>query len=118
MAAEAAAIPLYRLDTAFTLCNVDQLKASAAGLHVLAAHCGTVSAGLVTATPAPRVGLPIQATSPAVGSAYAALGAAAAVLAGRMEIYGANLGSAGTDFVTQEGTAAAGLDAVDQAIPT
>jgi hypothetical protein len=49
------------------------LRVSNEGLQVLAAHCDAVSAGLVAATPLPSLGLPVQATSGAVGSAYAAL---------------------------------------------
>jgi hypothetical protein len=51
----------------------DVLRVSDEGLQALAARCEMVSAALVAATPLPRVGLPVQATSGAVGVAHAAL---------------------------------------------
>jgi hypothetical protein len=98
--------------------RMDELAVSPAGLYGLAAECGAVSAGLASATPPPRVGPAAQATSAAVGSAYAAIGPATATLAGRVEIFGANVGSADTDFVTQEGSAAERLAGVARVIPT
>lgn len=63
----------------------DVLRVSEAGLQVLAAHCEMVSAGLVAATRLPSAGPPMQATSGAVGAAYAALDGAISVLAGRAQ---------------------------------
>ncbi|ORV48022.1 hypothetical protein AWC05_05560 [Mycobacterium florentinum] len=63
----------------------DALRVSDAGLQVLAAHCEPISAELVAAAPLPRVGLPIQATSGAVGAAHAAVGGAITALARRVQ---------------------------------
>jgi hypothetical protein len=63
----------------------DVLRVNDAGLQVLAAHCEMVSAELVAATPLPSVGLPVQATSGAVGAAHAALDAAITVLSRRVQ---------------------------------
>jgi hypothetical protein len=63
----------------------DALRVSNEGLHVLAAHCDAVSARLMATTPMSSVALPIQATSGAVGAAYAALDGAIITLAGRAQ---------------------------------
>jgi hypothetical protein len=67
------------------LVDVADLRVSDAGLQALAAHCEKVSAELVAATPLPSVGLPVQATSGAVGAAHAALDAAITVLSRRAQ---------------------------------
>lgn len=95
---------------------MDRLEVIDSGLGTLATHCQEVSAGLTAATPAPRGGPPLQATSAAVSSGYAGLGVAAAVLVGRVEVTGAKLLSTGTSFDIQDDTAAQRLAAVDNSI--
>jgi hypothetical protein len=101
----------------FTLWRMDQIEVTTAGLGTLATHCGAVSTGLLTTIPPPRTGPPLQATSAAVATAYAGLGAAAAALAGRIEVTGFHLLLSATDFDLQDHTAAQRLAAVGNSIP-
>lgn len=95
----------------------DVLQVSDAGLQVLAAHCETVSAELVAATPPPRVGLPIQATSGAVGAAHAALDGAIVVLAQRAQTSAVKSAVAGAQFATTDAAGAQQAAAVGASLP-
>jgi hypothetical protein len=88
------------------------LRVSDDGLQLLAAYCEAMSARLVAATPVPSVGLPTQATSGAVGTAYVALGGAVTALAGRVQTSGAEAAAAGVDFVVTDDAAAHDLGAI------
>jgi hypothetical protein len=76
----------------------DVLHVSDAGLQDLSAHCDAVAADLVAATPSARVGLPAQATSGAVVTAYAALDGATMALARRAQTYSVKSAVAGAQF--------------------
>ena len=95
----------------------DVLRVSDEGLQVLAAHCEKVSAELVAATPLPRVGLPIQATSGAVGAAHAALDAAITVLARRAQTSAVKSAAAGAEFATTDAVGAQQAAAIATSIP-
>jgi hypothetical protein len=94
----------------------DELRVSNAGLQLLAAHCETVSTELIAATPRPSVGLPIQATSAAVGIAYAALSGAVTVLAGRAQTSGIKAAATGGSFVATDDAGARNFAAVNGSI--
>jgi hypothetical protein len=94
----------------------DVLQVSDAGLQVLAAHCETVSAESVAATP-PRVGLPIQATSGAVGAAHAALDGAIAVLAQRAQTSAVKSAVAAAQFATTDAAGAQQAAAIGASLP-
>lgn len=93
------------------------LRVSDAGLHALAAHCETVSAELVAATPLPSVGLPIQATSGAVGAAHAAVEKVISALAERAQTSAVKSGLAGTQFAATDTDGAQQAAAVGDSIP-
>jgi hypothetical protein len=95
----------------------DELRVSNAGLQVLAAHCEMVATELISATPRPSGGLAIQATSAAVGTAYAALSGAVTVLAGRAQTSGIKAATTGGVFVATDGVAAQDIAAVNGSIP-
>jgi hypothetical protein len=99
----------FRLDEV-----ADVLRVSNEGLQVLAAHCDTVSAALVAAAPLPSVVLPIQATSGAVGSAYAAIGAVVTTLAGRAQKSAVKAALAGAEFVSTDAAGAQTVAAIAQ----
>lgn len=84
---------------------------------MLAAHCGKVSAELMAATPPPRIGLPIQATSGAVGAVHAALGAAIAALARRAQASAVKLAAAGAEFALTDANGAQQAAAIGDSIP-
>jgi hypothetical protein len=94
----------------------DVLRVSSAGLQVLAAHCEMVSAELVAAAPLPRVGLPIQATSGAVGAAHAAVDATITVLAGRAQTSAVKSAVAGAEFAMTDTAGAQQLGAIGTSI--
>lgn len=77
---------------------VDALRVNGEGLQVLAAHCDVVSQSLLAATARPKVGLPVQATSVAVGSAYSAVDEVAAALAGVAQARAVKAAAAGAEF--------------------
>jgi hypothetical protein len=84
----------------------DVLQVSSAGLRVLAVQCETVSTALVSAVPMPSVGLPVQATAGAVGTAHAAVIRAVAVLAERAQTSAVSAAAAASEFaVTDAGGA-------------
>jgi hypothetical protein len=91
----------------------DVLRVSNEGLQVLAAHCDAISAGLAAAAPVPSVGPLTQATSGAVGAAYAALDGAITVLAGRTQATAVKAALAGTEFAASDGASAQVVAAVD-----
>lgn len=95
---------------------MDVLRVSNEGLQILAAHCDEVSAGLAAATPVPSAGPPIQATSGAVGAAYAALDGAIIVLAGRAQTSAVKAAAAGTEFAVTDSAGAQEVAAVGAAI--
>ncbi|WP_301148601.1 hypothetical protein [Mycobacterium simiae] len=95
----------------------DVLHVSDEGLQVLAAHCGKVSAELMAATPPPRGGLPIQATSGAVGAAHAALGGAIAALARRAQASAVKSAAAGAEFALTDANGAQQAAAIGDSIP-
>ncbi|MCV7029076.1 hypothetical protein [Mycobacterium sherrisii] len=95
----------------------DVLQVSDEGLQVLAAHCEKVSAQLVAATPLPRVGLPTQATSGAVGAAHAALGGAIVVLARRAQTSAVKSAVAGAEFAMTDTNGAQQAAAIAPSIP-
>jgi hypothetical protein len=76
----------------------DVLRVSNEGLQLLAAHCEMVSAELVAVTALPSVGLPIQATSGAVGAAHGAVDGAIAVLSRRAQTSAVESAVAGAEF--------------------
>ncbi|BAX91675.1 hypothetical protein [Mycobacterium shigaense] len=78
------------------------LRVSDAGLQALAAHCETVSAQLVAAAPLPRVGLPIQPTSGAVGAAHAVVGDVITALARRAKTSAVKAALTGTQFAATD----------------
>lgn len=92
------------------------LRVSNEGLQELAAHCGAVSAGLVAATPLPCVGLPTQATSGAVGTAYVALDEAITTLAGRAQTSAVKAAVMGAGFVVTDGAGAQSVAAIGASI--
>ncbi|MEE3062825.1 MAG: hypothetical protein VYA67_02520 [Actinomycetota bacterium] len=95
----------------------DVLRVSDEGLQVLAAHCETVSAELVAATPLPRVGLPIQATSGAVGATHAAVGEVITVLAQRAQTSAVKSAMAGAEFAANDTAGAQQAAAIAASIP-
>ncbi|WP_096290224.1 hypothetical protein [Mycobacterium ahvazicum] len=95
----------------------DVFRVSNEGLQVLAAHCATVSAELVAATPLPRVGLAIQATSGAVGATHAALDEAIATLAQRAQTSALKSAMAGTEFAATDIDGAQQAAALGASIP-
>ncbi|BBY25464.1 hypothetical protein MSTO_56690 [Mycobacterium stomatepiae] len=92
------------------------LHVSNEGLQVLAAHCDAVSARFAVATPVPIVGLPFQATSHAVGSAYAVLDGIIATLAGRSQASAIKAAVAGAEFVASDSTGAQSVAALGSSI--
>jgi hypothetical protein len=94
----------------------DVLRVSDEGLQALAAHCEMVSAALVAATPLPRVGLPIQATSGAVGAAHAALDKAIGVLSARAQTSAVKSAVAGAQFAVADTAGAQQAAAVGHSI--
>jgi hypothetical protein len=80
----------------------DVFRVSNEGLQALAAHCERVSAELVAATPMPRVGLAIQATSGAVGVTHAAIDGAIAVLAERAQMSAVKTALASAQFAATD----------------
>jgi hypothetical protein len=94
----------------------DVLHVSEAGLQALAVHCETVSAALVSAAPIPTVGLPVQATTGAVGTAYAGVIRAVAVLAGRAQTSAVKAAAAGTEFAVTDATGAQQITAIGASI--
>ena len=80
----------------------DVLHVSDAGLQALSARCDAVAADLVAATPSPSVGLPIQATSGAVVTAYSALNRAITVLSRRAQTSAVKSAAAGTKFTVAD----------------
>jgi hypothetical protein len=94
----------------------DALRVSNEGLQVLAAHCDAVSAGLVAAAPLPSVGLPNQATSGAVGAAYAALDGVITTLAGRAQTSAVKVAAAGAGFVATDSAGAQSVAAIGASI--
>ncbi|MEM6109754.1 hypothetical protein AAHS21_26485 [Mycobacterium sp. 050272] len=95
----------------------DVLRVSDEGLQALAAHCETVSAELVAATPLPKVGLPIQATSGAVGATRAAVGGVIAKLAQRAQTSAVKSAMAGAEFATTDTDGAQQAAAIAASIP-
>jgi hypothetical protein len=87
------------------------LLVSDAGLRVLAAHCEMVSAELVAAT-LPSVGLPIQATSAAVGAAHAAVDATITVLGRRAQTSAVKSAVAGAQFAMTDAAGAQQVAAI------
>ena len=92
------------------------LRVSNEGLQALAAHCDAVSASLVTATPLPSAGLPVQATSGAVGAAYAALDSVITTLAGRAQASAVKAAVAGAEFVASDSAGAQSVAALGTSI--
>jgi hypothetical protein len=92
------------------------LHVSEAGLRALAVHCETVSAALVSAEPMPSVGLPVQATTSAVGTAYAGVNKAVAVLAGRAQTSAIKAAVAGTEFAVTDAAGAQLITAIGASI--
>jgi hypothetical protein len=97
--------------------DVADLRVSDAGLQALAAHCEMVSADLVAATPLPSVGLPVQATSGAVGAADAALGGAITVLSRRAQTSAVKSAVAGAQFAMTDTAGAQQAAAIGNSIP-
>jgi hypothetical protein len=95
----------------------DVLGVSDAGLQALAAHCETVSAGMVAAAPVPSVGLPIQATSGAVGAAHAAVEEVITALAERAQTSTVKSALTGAQFATTDAAGAQQAAAVGNSIP-
>ncbi len=93
------------------------LRVSNEGLQVLAAHCERVSAALVAATPLPRVGLPVQATSGAVGAAHAALDKAITALSARAQTSAIKSAVAGAQFAATDMAGAQQAAAVGHSTP-
>ncbi|OBA59388.1 hypothetical protein A5647_17120 [Mycobacterium sp. 1100029.7] len=84
----------------------DVFEASGEGLQALAAHCTMVSAELVAATPVPRVGLPVQATSGAVGATHAAVDGVITALAHRAQSSAVKSAVAGAQFAMTDAAGA------------
>jgi hypothetical protein len=95
----------------------DALRVSDAGLEALAAHCEMVSAQLVAATPLPSVGLPVQATSVAVGAAHAAVGEVITVLSRRAQTNAIKSAVAGAEFAMTDAAGAQQAAAIATSIP-
>jgi hypothetical protein len=95
----------------------DVLRVSDAGLQALATHCEKVSAELVAATSLPSVGLPIQATSAAVGAAHAAVADVITVLSGRVQTNAVKSAVAGAQFAMTDAAGAQQAAAVTTSIP-
>ncbi|MEZ0350835.1 hypothetical protein [Mycobacterium sp. pR1184] len=95
----------------------DVLRVSDEGLRVLAAHCETVSAELVAAAPLPKVGLPIQATSGAVGAAHAAVTGVIAALAQRAQTSAVKSAMTGAEFAMTDTDGAQQAAAIAASIP-
>jgi hypothetical protein len=82
-------------------------------LRALAGQCATNAARLANEVPNAAAGPPAQATTAAVSGVYAALGATAAILAGRIQATGDKLivsaaGYASTDESTAQRISALG----------
>jgi hypothetical protein len=92
------------------------LRVSEAGLQALVAHCETVSAALVSAQPMRSVGLPVQATDMAVGTAYAGVSTAVSVLARRAQTSAVKGAIAGTEFAVNDAASAQQITAFGAAI--
>jgi hypothetical protein len=95
----------------------DVFRVSDEGLQALAAHCERVSAELVAATLVPRIGLPIQATSGAVGATHAALDGAIGVLAERAQMSAVKSALAGAEFAATDADGAQQASAIGASIP-
>lgn len=91
---------------------VGVLRVSHAGLQALAAHCEAVSSSLVALSPRPSAGLPAQATSNAVGTAYTALGRAITVMAARGQTTRVKASKAGATFAVSDDATARELAAI------
>jgi hypothetical protein len=65
-------------------------------------QCVATSARIASRIPDSVLGPPAQATSAAVGGAYAALAATGAALAARVDATSAKLSAAGSRYVTQD----------------
>ena len=72
------------------------------GLNALAGHCSATASQLAGRVPTPVAGPPAQATAVAVGSAYAALDATAAVLAARAQTAAGKLTTSASQYVRTE----------------
>lgn len=88
------------------------LKVCDAGLNALSGQCSAIAARLASDIPAPVVGHPTQATASAVGSAYAALEATAAVLAARVNMTGRKLTISASQYVGTDENSAQQLSAL------
>lgn len=95
------AAPRFRLHRVAGVLHVTE-----AGLQALAVHCETVSAALVSPESMPSVGLPVQATTSAVGIAYAGVNKAVAVLAGRAQTSAVKAAAAATEFSVTDAASA------------
>jgi hypothetical protein len=84
----------------------DALHVNDAGLQALAVHCDAVAAGVVAATPSPSMGPPIQATSGAVATVYAALDGAITVLSRRAQTTAVKSAAAGSQFAATDAVGA------------
>jgi hypothetical protein len=98
------------------MCEVaDALRVSNQALQILAAHCDSVSASLVAATPLPSVAPPTQATSGAVGTAYAAIDCMISSLAGRAQTSAVKVSVAGAEFAATDAAGAQSVGAIEHA---
>jgi len=93
------------------------LDVEGAGLAALSVHCESVSAGLLMAVPVPAIGLPVQATSDAVGGAHLAVAKAVAVLAGRAQSSAVIAAQNQAGFVDTDAAGAADMAAAGASIP-
>lgn len=84
------------------------------GLQVLAAHCGAVAASLIAATPPASVGLPVQATSGAVGSACAAIDGVITTLARRAQTSATKAALSNGEFIATDGAGAHAVASITQ----
>jgi len=92
------------------------LKVCGEGLQVQAAHCGETSARLASPVPTPMSGVPSQATSAAVGGAYAALAGTADILAVRVQNTADKLATAAVRYVRSDEDAAGRVAAVSESV--
>lgn len=91
------------------------LKVCDDGLNALSGQCTAIASGLANDVPTPTVGLSTQATAAAVGGAYAALDATAAVLAARVRTTGRKLIISASQYTGTDETSAQQLSALSGA---
>lgn len=85
-------------------------------LQSLAGQHAAMSARLANQVPTALAGPPMQATSEAVGAAYAAMQSTAAVLAARAQATGIKIATSAIGYETTEADSAHRLAALDRSV--